>query len=759
MVGEDDDAIAIATLVRAARDDGRDPVAELLRSGVRAKLLGIAAAPPRIGRFVVLEIAGRGATGTVFAAYDPRLDRKVALKLLHACDDERVLDEARALARLAHPHVVAVYEADRAEQGTFVVMQFVAGGDLRTWLKDRPDDWRAIVSAFVGLAEGIAAAHAAGIVHGDVKPENILVAAHGPCIADFGVGNGTLGYLAPERRDGGPASAAADQYAFASTLREALAGTTAPQRVRAILARAEQADPGLRFGSMAELADELRATLRPRRWPIAIAAVASLAVALVITRRDVRCAGGDARIAAVWSSARAQQLRTTFVAAAPLGDALARPVIDAIDRDAVAWAHAHREVCEATWVRAEQSDALHDARMRCLARRLDELDAAITTLAGVDDAEEAAGAMAVVDALPELERCSADRVRTDDEPHDERIAATRRELDHAWAAFNLARYAAARAEAERIATQAEAIGWAPLQLEADILLGATQARIDAPAVADATLHRAYLSAMALGDDAAAADIALRILRSAMFAGRLDRVQTLADFARGAALRAGLDDTEVDGIVGEALLGAGDAVAATSALERALAGERRAPRRAILYTLLGSAALARQRPDAALAHYSTALGSAEAHYGAGHPEIGFFLQRLGRGQHAVGDDAAALATLQRALALREQALGGEDRAVASALADLADVELAIGRRTDAQVHLERALAIRTKHDAEHPRLAELHRRLAAIARQDGDVARARSHLERAIELRRASTPDHPELLELERERAELAADQR
>src|SRR5262249_44380898 len=151
-------------------------------------------------------------------------------------------------------------------------------------------------------------------------------------------------------------------------------------RVQAILARAEHVDPAQRFASMAEVASALRATLRPRRWPIVIAAIATLGLALAIVRSDDRCGGGDRRVAEVWRPDRAEQLRAAFVAAAPLaGEAMARPVIDAIDRDAQAWAHAHRDVCEATWVRAEQSDALHDARMRCLARRLDELDAAIAT--------------------------------------------------------------------------------------------------------------------------------------------------------------------------------------------------------------------------------------------------------------------------------------------------------------------------------------------------------------------------------------------
>ncbi len=787
-MGDDDEAVAIATLVRAARDDRHDPVAELLRAGVRTRLLGIPSTPPRIGRFVVLEIAGRGATGTVFAAYDPRLDRKVALKLLHtrdAADESRVLDEARALARLAHPHVVAIYEADRSEHGAFVVMQFVAGGDLRRWLGEATRSWSAIVTAFVGVADGLAAAHVSGIVHGDVKPENILVTEHGLCIADFGVahrldadgvaaGGGTRGYLAPERDEGGGASVAADQYAFAVTLFEALCGRRPPldathplqlpRRVQSIVQRALAREPSRRFATMAELAAALRTTLRPRRWPLVVTGSAMLLGAIAIARgtgTTERCDGGEHRIAAVWDDARAQTLRAALVAAAPTSAAvMVEPAIAAIDRRADAWRAGYREVCKATFERAEQSDSLHDVRMRCLGRRLDELDAAIATMSEVADASEVAGAIEVVDALPELERCSAERVaavETEVGPveHEAEIGRVRRDIDRAWAAYNLARYRIARDEARRITDAAAAIGWAPLQLEAAILLGAAQGRIDTPELADATLRRAYLLAMRLHDDAAAADVALRILRSTMFAGEHDRVIALADFARGSAVRAGGDGAEIDGVLGEARLDAGDADAAAELLSNALVHEQRPPRRAILHSLLGSAALAKQEPSTALAEYRAALDEAVAHWGAEHPEIGFFLQRLGRGQHAIGDDAAALATLQRALALREAALGPGDRAIAGGLADLADVELALGRRPDARAHLERALEIRMRQDPTHPRLAELHRRLAVIDRADGDPAGARGQLSRAIDLRRAATPSHPELIELLRARAELS----
>jgi serine/threonine protein kinase len=153
------------------------------------------AAGGRIGRFVVLRELGRGAMGVVFAAYDEELDRKVAIKLLHAGRGEQashgramLLREAQAMAKLSHPNVVAVHEVGVIGGAVFVAMEYVAGVDLHQWLTSERRPWRDAVAVLRQAGAGLVAAHREGLVHRDFKPSNVLVGDDGRVrVADFGL--------------------------------------------------------------------------------------------------------------------------------------------------------------------------------------------------------------------------------------------------------------------------------------------------------------------------------------------------------------------------------------------------------------------------------------------------------------------------------------------------------------------------------------------------------------------------------------------
>src|SRR5512146_1446349 len=131
-----------------------------------------------LGRYVVLQELGRGGMSVVYVAYDPELDRRIALKVVRGdklteVHRARLHREAQALARLSHPNVVTVYDVGDLADDTFVAMELVDGMSLRDWLQT-PRTWRDVVRLLVAAGRGLAAAHAAGIVHRDVKPANIV---------------------------------------------------------------------------------------------------------------------------------------------------------------------------------------------------------------------------------------------------------------------------------------------------------------------------------------------------------------------------------------------------------------------------------------------------------------------------------------------------------------------------------------------------------------------------------------------------------
>ncbi|MBV8758529.1 MAG: serine/threonine protein kinase [Deltaproteobacteria bacterium] len=169
-------------------------------SGVYRELLPRGTA---IGRYIILQPIGRGGIGTVYAAFDPELDRKVAIKVmrpetldrLEASEARgRMQREAQAMARLAHPNVVAVYDVAMSGDDLFVAMELIEGATIARWLTLRPRTWREIRDQFVQAARGLAAAHVAGLIHRDLKPENIMVGSDGRVrVLDFGLARAAAG--------------------------------------------------------------------------------------------------------------------------------------------------------------------------------------------------------------------------------------------------------------------------------------------------------------------------------------------------------------------------------------------------------------------------------------------------------------------------------------------------------------------------------------------------------------------------------------
>ncbi len=185
-----------------------------------------------LGRYLVLDILGRGGMGVVYAAYDPELDRKVAIKLLRpglgvagsSRGRSRLVREAQALAKLSHRNVVTVHDVGELGDSVFVAMEFVEGRTLSKWLDAEADrDWREILAVFLEAGRGLEAAHRADLVHRDFKPDNVMVADDGRVVVlDFGLAHGT-----DERADENASTDRSEAHASSSALLERLTLTGA----------------------------------------------------------------------------------------------------------------------------------------------------------------------------------------------------------------------------------------------------------------------------------------------------------------------------------------------------------------------------------------------------------------------------------------------------------------------------------------------------------------------------------------------------
>ena len=275
------------------------------------------AAGKLVGRYEMEGQLGEGGMGVVYRALDTKLNRPVAIKFLSnefadAAARHRFQREARTASSLNHPHILTVYDTGEFEGRQYLVTEFVDGGTLKTWVRSGKRTWRQIVELLTGVADGLAVAHAAGILHRDIKPENILISQSGYAkLADFGLAKlaegpdtdlsrtltegrtrpgvviGTIPYMSPEQAAGKPVDARSDIFSFGVLLYELLGGRrpftgntdlqvlqailhsapeplgeAVPLPLRSAIEKALEKDPAERYQSMRDLVVDLRRATR-----------------------------------------------------------------------------------------------------------------------------------------------------------------------------------------------------------------------------------------------------------------------------------------------------------------------------------------------------------------------------------------------------------------------------------------------------------------------------------------------------------------
>jgi tetratricopeptide (TPR) repeat protein len=702
-----------------------------------------------VDRYVVLDLAGAGAMGMVLVAYDPELDRKVAIKLLKfdgSLARARLQREAQALAKLDHRNVVAVYDVGTHDGQLFMAMEFVQGKTLGRWMAEagrgRPHPWREVSRVFAEAGRGLAAAHAAAFVHRDFKPENVMMGDDGRVrVMDFGLARttslaeepdessttgasashrvtpetmtrtgavmGTPAYMSLEQFEGKPADARSDQFSFCVALYEALYGarpfvdSTLAELIESLgRARIKPPPPGTDVPAwLRRVILRGLAAAPDDRWPSMQALLDALADDPSIRRRKW--------MAGALAFALLAGVTTAGVLAANRDEQMCQNLDHKLDG---VWDDERRVALEAamletglsyapgTWTRVEaQVDAWTGAWV----------EARIETCEATQRGEQSSALL------------------------DTRMACLDRQLTHLQATLDVL----ARADPTAIENASEAVEKLPaLDRCANIDAldgGGSSSRDPLLATAIDALERRMIQARAL-DNLGKADEGLALMLEVNA-----EAEALGD--AGTRVRAGLS-------LGRLQYSAGDYQGAETTLRRSyrdaiVAGmpEQAAAAARQLVSVVGSVGLVRPADGRTWAFhaeaFTRAVGSPEDHAD--------YLMGLGDVAKVSSEYAEAREQFERA---REQyaSLRPDHPGVIKAISQLASIATFEGEIEQALDHYELALALlqRTR-DPSHPDIGRMYLSLGEIASQVGRYADARTYLESAVANFEASLgPDHP-----------------
>jgi eukaryotic-like serine/threonine-protein kinase len=710
-----------------------------------------------IGRYLLLERVGEGGMGLVFAAFDPDLDRKVALKVLRGSGRStesrtRLQREAQALARLDHPNVVHVFDVGTARGRVYIAMELIDGPTLKRWLVEKKRPWTEIMKALLEAGRGLEAAHTMGVVHRDFKPENVLVGTDGRTrVTDFGLARGmpdgqpqsswspalsldppdprladrhvegelessaltqagtvvgTPAYMAPEQHRGQRATARSDQYSFCLSCFEALFGQR-PFKARAHreLARLKAAGklPAVEASDVPQAVRRVieRGLLADpaRRWPSMTVLLSQLERATSPRSRRWRipvvacCVGGFATAWALWPQPR-------------------QACSGASQRVATAWSDVRRAEAQAAFERSGVGYA-EDAWPRA-ARLVD----------------------AYADEWTEHYVITCESGRRDDGSADL--------LDRRMACLG-----------DRLA-ELEGLGSLLVDADAGVVENAIEAAMrltpvrvcnDPPRMGDEGVGGTDPATVRSIEDLRRKSARVEVL---LDAGKHEWAIDEARAALEAATRLGIAPTTAAArrTLGSAYERSGRYDEATTHLEEAFweaessSATLVAAHAAIdLVWIRGSRAVELDRALEWARHAQAALDRMDdSEYDEGRLALA-----VASSLTAASEAARAREEFGRALALFESSVGSEHPEIATTLNNLASSLLIEGRYDEARSNIERALELYMRsHGPEHPRVANAMINLAGVEQRTGNLERAVELGRRALKIRSAMLgPDHPD----------------
>jgi serine/threonine-protein kinase len=732
---------------------------------------------PLANRYIVLDVLGQGGMGTVTAAYDTRLDRRVALKLLHPRADQegaqqqiRMLREAQAMARLSHPNVVAVYDAGTLEDGTvFISMELVEGQTLRQWSQAQERPWREVLAVYLEAGRGLAAAHAAGLVHRDFKPENVLVGKDGRArVTDFGLARigdphareavgeaptprsldsetgavmGTPRYMAPEVMLGQPVGTRSDLFSFCVALYESLyrqpafpgeslserweaqhAGrinpppehSPVPAWVADRVMRGLRLAPEQRPASMEVLISALeddpdikrKARLRVAGLVAGMAALVVLALAGWLHGYRRDCGNLEQRLVGVWDAPLQQGLRQALLSTGiSYAPSTAERVQSVLDGYAHEWLRLRAEVCEASPGLVGQTQDLALLQLSCLERRRGQLSSLVKLLARGPDKQLLPQAVQVAQSLPSLGSCMDAQALTTAVPLPQEVAAR-------------ARVEALQHQVDQLETLWNA-GKFSEGLELATGLGPQVEALDYAPLRAEYLYRLARLHDGLGDYSRSETLLRQALTHAA-RGKDDvllaRLWNLIIWTAEVRRSQPLDVLDTQKVVLETVSErSGDDLARAESLH--IMGS-------VLYKV-GRFEEARERFQQAQVLMEKALGPEHAFVAAMYNNVGVTLTELGRFEEA-------RLNYERSLAIAQKTLGPEHPDVANTLTSLGRTLGRAQHLDEAERHLRHSLAIAQKVlSPEHSLVGETLLGLAEVALARGQPAQAIPPLEKAL----------------------------